>query len=402
MKPNRLTFVILLIVTGVVFLQTGCEEEVAEPQQLSPEWFNRFPQPAEWTTASAARRTSLKVARIAFEKIVHDFGTIGPETANLCEFKFKNTGDGVLKIEDVTKTCNCTPYSLDKTEYAPGESGTLKVNYVTDTQLGPATKELMVLTNDIENPEVTLAVKATVASKVDYEPKMLSLVLKGENAGCPPLTVSSIDNQPFAITYIRSTANCITADFDPSVTSTSFELQPKVDMAILQTMMNGFVEIGLTHPESKKITVAVKTLPRYTMSPSSITIRGAIPKNPITKKIRIMNNYGEPFNLETATSKNGSISVLSNTIIPDRGYEVEIEITPPTIEGRRKAFAEEFSIGLSNGLTLNMPCYVFYTGAKQEKSISAALDDCPFCGPKIINPRTGEVTSPGPEAMADQ
>ena len=402
MKPNRLTFVILLILTCILFMQTGCEEEVAEPQQLNPDWFNRFPKPVEWTTASAARSSSLKVARIAFEKVIHDFGIIGPETANLCEFKFKNTGNGILKIEDVTKTCNCTPYSLDKTEYAPGESGALRVNYVTDTQLGPATKELKVLTNDIENPEVTLAVKATVTSKVDYEPKMLNLVLKRENAGCPPLTISSIDNQPFSITYVRSTANCITVDFDPSVKSTSFELQPKVDMAKLQTTMNGVVEIGLSHPSSKKITVAMKTLPRYTMSPGSITIRGAIPKEPITRKIRIMNNYGEPFNLETATSQNGSISVLSNTIIPDRGYEVEIEITPPAAEGRRKAFAEEFSIGLSNGLTLNMPCYVFYTSAKEEKSKLPALDDCPFCGPKIINPRTGEVTSAGPEAMADQ
>ncbi|MFC1635061.1 DUF1573 domain-containing protein, partial [Planctomycetota bacterium] len=158
MKLNRLTFVILLVVTCVVFLQTGCEEEMAEPQELSPDWFKRFPQPAEWTTASAARPTSLKVARIAFEKVVHDFGTIGPETANLCTFMFKNTGDGILKIEEVTKTCGCTPYALNKTEYAPGESGTLQVNYITDTQLGPATKELIVVTNDIENPEVTLAV----------------------------------------------------------------------------------------------------------------------------------------------------------------------------------------------------------------------------------------------------
>lgn len=392
MKPNRSTFVILLIVTCILFLQIGCEEEVAEPQQLNPDWFKRFPQPAEWTPTSGDRASSQKVARIAFEKIVHDFGIIGPETANLCEFKFENTGDDILKIEEVIKTCGCTPYALDKTEYAPGESGTLVVNYITDTQLGPATKELKVLTNDIETPEVTLAVKATVASKIDYEPKMLNLALKGENAGCPALTISSIDNQPFSITYFRSTANCITADFDPSVKSTSFELQPKVDMATLETTMNGVVEIGLNHPESKKITVAMKTTPRFTMSPGSITIRGAAPKQPITRKVRIMNNYGEPFDLIDAVSKNGSIRVLSNTIIPARGYELELEITPPAIEDGRKVFAEEFSVGLSSGLQLKVPCYVFYTGANVQPTL-ATEDNCPTCGAKIFDTKTGKVTS---------
>ena len=117
---------------------------------------------------------------MTFEKIVHDFGVVGPETQNFCEFKFKNAGNGVLKIEDVTKACGCTPFLLTKTEYAPGESGILKVNYITDTQLGPATKELTVVSNDSESPELMLAVKATVQAKVDYEPKSLDLVLKGK------------------------------------------------------------------------------------------------------------------------------------------------------------------------------------------------------------------------------
>lgn len=400
MKSNRLTYVILLIVTCVLFLQTGCEEEYAEPQELSPDWFDRFPKPSQWTTASADRPSSLKVAHIAFEKVVHDFGIIGPETQNLCEFKFKNTGDGTLKIDEVTKTCGCTPFLLDKTEYAPGESGMLRVNYITDTQLGPAIKELTVISNDIENPEVNLAVKAVVASKIDYEPKMLTLALKGDNAGAPALTVSSIDDQPFSISYVRSTADCITADFDPSATATSFELQPKVDMAKLKTTLNGVVEIGLTHPECKKITVAMKTLPQFTMSPSSITIRRATPGTTIRRKIRIINNYGEHFVLDTATSKNGSIRVVSNTVIPDRGYELELDITPPAAENRRKAFSEEFSLGLSSGLQINVPCYVFYEGASPGRQATTVVDDCPHCGPKIINPRTGQITYANPQAKS--
>jgi len=397
MRSNRLTSAILIAVCAL-FLQTGCEEEVAAPQQLSPDWFDRFHQQFEPRTASVPRTTPQKVARIVFEKSVHDFGAVGPETPNLCEFKFKNAGDGVLKIREVTKTCGCTPFLLEKKEYAPGESGTLKVNYYTETQFGPTTKQLSVFSNDSANPEVTLAVKATVIAKVDYEPKMLNLVLKGENAGCPPLTISSVDDQPFSITHIRSTGDCVTADFDPSVKSTSFALQPKVDMARLERTMNGYVEIGLTHPECKKITLGLKTLPRFTVSPSSITVRGVAPKAAIVKKVRIINNYGEPFDLQAASSRSGSVRVLSNTIVPGgRGYELELEITPPAIEGRRKSFSEQFSIGITGGPQLNIPCYVFYTGATAGRP-DLFSDDCPTCGPRVINPRTGEVTYANPQA----
>jgi hypothetical protein len=103
MRSNRLTSAIL-IATCALFLQTGCEEEVAEPQQLSPDWFDRFHQQFEPRTASVPRTSSQKVARIVFEKSVHDFGTVAPLTVNSCEFSFKNTGDAVLKIAEVTES----------------------------------------------------------------------------------------------------------------------------------------------------------------------------------------------------------------------------------------------------------------------------------------------------------
>jgi hypothetical protein len=399
MKANRLALMIL-IVMGVFFLYTGCEEEFAEPQQLSPEWFDRFPIQVQQTVASGARPSPLKSARIAFESIVHDFGVVSPETSNLCEFKFKNTGNDTLTIEDIDKSCGCTPFLLEKNEFAPGESGTLRVNYITDTQYGPTTKELTVFSNDAENPEVTLAIKATIKAKIDYNPKSLDLMLKGENAGCSPLSISSIDNKPFSITYVRSTANCITADFDPSVKATSFQLQPKVDMTKLETVLNGFVEIGLSHPECKKITVAMKTLPRYTISPSSITIRRADANSKITRRLRIINNYNERFELTSAASKNGSIRVARNSILPDnRGYELELEITPPANEITNRAFSEEFSLELSNGLQMKIPCYVFYKGGN--KQLQTASDgECEVCGAKIIDPKTGKITYANPKAKS--
>jgi len=75
--------------------------------------------------ASAAERL---LPRISFEKTVCDLGDVGQGTENTCEFKFTNTGsaDGGLKIGNIKRTCGCTVFELDRKEYAPGRTGTIR------------------------------------------------------------------------------------------------------------------------------------------------------------------------------------------------------------------------------------------------------------------------------------
>jgi hypothetical protein len=205
MKPNRLTLTILVIICCLL-LQAGCEEETMAPQQqLSTDWFQQFNQikQSNRPVATTRTRSQRKAPKIKFDQEVYDFGNVGPGTNNPCEFRFTNVGNGTLKIGEITKTCGCTPFSLDKKEYAPGESGILKVNYFSEELRGQATKNLVIHSNDTARPEVTLSVKANVKIQVDHEPDTLNLVLNKENADCPQLTLTSIDNQPFSITSFK-------------------------------------------------------------------------------------------------------------------------------------------------------------------------------------------------------
>jgi hypothetical protein len=393
MKPHWLILTIFMMICCLL-LQAGCEEESMAPQQqLSADWFQQFDQMRQTSQPTTTTRTRFqrKSPKIEFEKVEHDFGNVGPGTNNLCEFKFTNTGNGTLKIGEITKTCGCTPFSLEKMEYAPGESGILKVNYFSEQLRGQTTKTLVVHSNDTAQPEITLAVKANIMIQVNHEPKTLNLLLKQENADCPELTLTSIDNQPFSITSFKSTANCITADFNPSEKATKFVLQPKVDMAMLEKTMNGRIEIGLSHPECKTISVGINTLPKFKIVPRSIVVRGSAAKQPIQKKLRILNNYNENFELETTWSSNGIVKVLSNSIVND-GYELELEITPPASKNTKRIFTETFFVKTKEGLQIEIPCNVFYS-----KTIPASLTDnindkeCKICGPKMIDFSKGTV-----------
>lgn len=308
--------------------------------------------------------------RIRFESVICDLGRIGPKTRNVCEFEFANIGDELLVIKEVTKTCGCTPFTLDKKEYAPGESGTLKVRYKAVSRPMSISKSLYVYSNDKKNPRVKLAVKAQVVNKVEYEPAKMELMLNKENAGCPEITLRSIDKKPFAISGFKSGGNCITADYDSSVEKQEFVLQPKVNIRMLQDAQNGQIEISLTHPECKKVAIPYSVVPRFKVKPRSITVYKAKPQEAAIKEIDVINNYEEAFEIGSTSSKNGFIKVLSQEMIDNR-CKLKLEIMPPAAGKRKRVFSDTFFVNIKGGERLQIACRGFYVRQGQEAAQAA-------------------------------
>lgn len=305
--------------------------------------------------------------RIRFKSVVCELGRIGPGTKNICEFEFTNIGDELLVIKEITKTCGCTPFTLDKKEYAPGESGTLKVRYKATSRPMSISKTLYVYSNDKTNSKVKLTVKATVVYKVEYEPKKLELMLNRENAGCPEITLRSIDKKPFAISGFKSGGNCITADYDSSVKKQEFVLHPKVNIRMLQEAKNGQIEISLTHPECKKVTISYAVVPRFRVKPRSITIYKAKPQEAAVKEINVINNYNEAFEVGSTSSEKGFIKVLSQEMIDNR-CKLKLEIMPPAAGKRKRVFSDTFFVYIKGGEKLKIACRGFYVKEREESA----------------------------------
>ncbi|HIJ52684.1 MAG TPA: DUF1573 domain-containing protein [Planctomycetes bacterium] len=323
-------------------------ETTSVPNKPAP----KRPQPAV--------KSKVQGPEITFEKLMHDFGDVAPGTTNTYEFKFTNTGNALLKIGKIRCTCGCTVARLIKKEYAPGESGALKIMYSVSSRPGPARKTCSVPSNDTKKRTVTLTVKVRIAMKVGHQPERLNLLLNKENAGCPEITLTSRDNKPFAVTRFKSTGNTITADFDPSEKATKFVLKPKVDIEKLRKGLRGQLEIGLTHPECKKITIVFDTLAEFKLDPRIVYVREAEPQKPVTKKVWVFSNYGEDFEVESTSSKKGTVKVLTQKKIRN-GYELELQITPPDAEAKRRAFTDVFSVKIKGGRQLQITCYGIYS-----------------------------------------
>ncbi|MGB2807299.1 MAG: DUF1573 domain-containing protein [Sedimentisphaerales bacterium] len=119
-------------------------------------------------SASAAE---ILLPRISFEKTVCDLGDVGQGTKNTCEFKFINTGRGLLKIGKISRTCGCTVFHLDKKEYTPNKTGTIKVIYTAGKSTGHIQKSIYVPTNDKANPKIKLTITGRLTGGTPFEAK---------------------------------------------------------------------------------------------------------------------------------------------------------------------------------------------------------------------------------------
>ena len=103
-----------------------------------------------------------EAAKVKFDKTVHDFGKVKKGTKNLsCDFVYTNTGNAMLFISRVKKSCGCTVPEYSKEPLMPGQSATIKVGYTTTDIVGVFNKKITVFTNAVNNV-VVLTIKGEV------------------------------------------------------------------------------------------------------------------------------------------------------------------------------------------------------------------------------------------------
>ncbi len=308
---------------------------------------------------------NLPKPKIVFENRLLDFGKIGRQSTPTGEFKFTNTGNAVLEISKVSQCCGVVT-TLEKNKYEPGEKGVIKVSYTANALVGKIARQPVVYSNDPVEPNLTLSIIAEIVDKVSSQPDKLKLFLDEENARCPAVTLVSNDKQPFTISGIQSTGNCITASFDPNAKGTELKVDLKVDMEKLQKNLKGNIDIIITHPETKLVTIPYDVLSKFTLNPPMIIALNTDPGVPVVRKVWVFNNYNQEFEIDSVTSKNNHIALLSQGKV-NNGYQFEIQITPPPAQGKRN-FSDELYIQIKGGEKLKIDCNGYYNPPKSTET----------------------------------
>ena len=348
---KRKYFALAYLVVGfTLLLQSGCQKDAeikTEPEKVEPANVSG-PQP-----------------KIIFATPGHDFGEVSPNKLHTAQINFTNTGEGVLKISKVAQCCSVVATLADeKKDYAPGESGIMNVEWRSGPQAINFARELVIHSNDMANPAAKVKIQAKVVLNITWEPEQLRLSLDEEKAGSPKVTIRSLDNRPFSITGFKSTGDCMTADFDPTVEAMEFVLEPKVNIEKLRKNLQGRIMIVLTHPDGNAAIIPFDVLARYSVDRPSLLFFNAEPDKPIVTKILVRDSYKKDFGVDSLSSRTGAVGVriLSKIKIKD-GYQLEVELTPPASEGKMK-FLDEFYLTLEGGQKLSIKCNGYYKKTK--------------------------------------
>ncbi|MCU0915139.1 MAG: DUF1573 domain-containing protein [Planctomycetes bacterium] len=299
--------------------------------------------------------------RLAVEKDVCDLGEIAVDSKQTGSFKFTNTGNEPLKIVAVVSCCGVVTKGVKPGQvYHPGQSGELQFECQAFTVPSANFAKILYLqTNDAQHKTVSLTIKAVVVRRVEAKPERLKLLLKGENAGNPELTLTSLDGRPFAITDVRSSGLTLTAEFDPAVKATRFVLKLKVDMAKLEHNMRGQISIDVTHPECRTVFLYYDTLAEFELSTSTIMVFGLKPGQTLQRELWVLNNYESDFEIESVSSVKGALKLLDKTKVDNR-YQLQIEITPPARQRDETVTSDTLQIKIKGGRTLTIPFRGFY------------------------------------------
>ena len=103
------------------------------------------------------------LAEMELDHLEHDFGRILDYEVVRHTFKFTNTGEAPLLIEEVSGTCGCTAPTWTTEPIAPGESGTVEVEYNPAGKSGRERQALTITANTRTTP-IRIFVLADVVS----------------------------------------------------------------------------------------------------------------------------------------------------------------------------------------------------------------------------------------------
>lgn len=344
------------MVRGLVALIVACVSGPALGQFLNPQAPNR-PAPPEPTPGLPGLGPAMVQGRIEFDRLEHNFGPIFDTGPVETTFTFTNRGPGMLRIQSVHGSCGCTVPALAKTEYAPGESGTIRVSFNPHGRKGPQQTTVTVTTNQESNPISVLTVKSEVLKVVEFDPPYAAFgqLNRGE---ARTLTVQVIGRTPdFAVTGATGLderyfeVEMGQAEDFKDAAGTALRRTP-LTLKFKGTAPVGFLNQALTvrtndpRPSAQLVTLNVmaQVMSALTPNPQAVSLGVATVGGPIQGEFRVSNRLRQPFTIRKVEGIINNIDPNHPTSFPE---PLKFEVVPALANHPKDKPAMDYTIRYS-------------------------------------------------------
>ena len=168
----RLTTIVAMVAALMSCRDKAAEKRIAELEsRLSQIEGNKSATtpaatPVAEATPAAEEKPEGPLPVLEFEKVDHDFGTIKEGQKVSHTYKFKNTGQAPLIIQNAQPSCGCTAPDWSKEPIPVGGTGFVKAEFDTNGKPNIQNKTITVTANTWPKTS-TLRFKAMVTPKAD-------------------------------------------------------------------------------------------------------------------------------------------------------------------------------------------------------------------------------------------
>lgn len=113
------------------------------------------------------KKSNANAPKIKINETQHDFGTLPEGKVAEHNFTLTNDGKNTLKIMNVRTTCDCISTVVSEKQIEPGKTGSLIVKLDTKNNPGRLSRNVVVYTNDPEEPVKVLNIYADIKKEVN-------------------------------------------------------------------------------------------------------------------------------------------------------------------------------------------------------------------------------------------
>lgn len=265
------------------------------------------------------------------EKITHDF-------------VIRNEGTAPLEITEVRASCGCTVAEYDKT-IAPGAAGKVHVAVDTTTFAGPITKGVTVFTNDPDNPQIELTVKASVQPAISVKPGYARyIIVQGEEKqGTIEQTLWASDGAPLEILKAESPYPFLKVSFREATPGEQaaegkgkqWRVQMTLDRDAPVGALAEYVRVTTNHPKQKLVEIPVSGFvrPVITVTPPLADFGQIELKEPFRRALIVKAYSTDPIKVTGVEGNLKGIDTQLEPVQEGREYQIRVTLNPAIGKG---------------------------------------------------------------------